>query len=731
MQIITQRANQLIEILTAWNSLDTSTQEKSINYISDFLVSASVVNKLIDNSDLKAQLERFKENYLQIFGFDVSKTYNTDLDRENILVLNEIKKIDERSDDIDNKRIEVLTLLSSKGFSGFKSFRDVLIKQSDKKYQHAHIVASYNYGNFLDKIESESLADVKNKVLIIKDRVKNAENPEEYFEGLVSLLNSVNIPDNFHLLSSYRIDAILEHTLINQGTHYQAKLDQALKISEIERLTGDSLSSKAKNFFTDKSQVKSEKIDDKKFLDEITSDSEIFELPEGLILSYGYEIEGIILPKGGPQKERDRFKSMSDFLKLSESLADNDSRKQMRRNYGFLDDNIGASPNLLLLFSEEELNFEKSKNISQLGAIEEKFNKIRQFFIEKKSTYSDGKIKLMFDKAIENLPLLSTSELFLLELFYIEKNQAIEHKIGMDDVFDWRDGDDQPNFLKIVSDIAYRGSFFKKTLDMIRASEFSIGEFEENWSQALSQAMNYFRLKISEYGLRFKDRGSQINIGLSDVEKSLIKISDKTDEDGLKLYTNKYTVALGKAIQNALSSLLEKYPFLRRDGQTSRGITVTADRKKGLIDKTRGTPYFIDANDRDKEFKSPFSFHRKNTGKSFNIRLSRIGEGDKAVFEIRLVGNNPHIPYYDTYGREITNFAEIFPKLFENHLKIELEKVSIKDIDKEGLVNIDHNGTIDGIETIFLKPCPEVALRKADLPYKPVVKEDAVSTQLS
>ncbi len=113
------------------------------------------------------------------------------------------------------------------------------------------------------------------------------------------------------------------------------------------------------------------------------------------------------------------------------------------------------------------------------------------------------------------------------------------------------------------------------------------------------------------------------------------------------------------------------------------------------------------------------------------IRLSRIGEGDKAVFEIRLVGNNPHIPYYDTYGREITNFAEIFPKLFENHLKIELEKVSIKDIDKEGLVNIDHNGTIDGLETIFLKPCPEVALRKADLPYKPVVKEDAVSTQLS
>jgi hypothetical protein len=397
----------------------------------------------------------------------------------------------------------------------------------------------------------------------------------------------------------------------------------------------------------------------------------------------------------------------------------------MHENYGFPSSNIGHTPNPILLYSEDELDDFKTKHRNQYG---DKISIIEEYLEGEKKNYPQEKDK--FNKAIKNIALLSQEEIFFLDLFYKRKDDAKTNKIAIDDLFDWRDTDKnhQEKFLGILQEIAEKGDFYQKTLDMIRVSEFAIGEFPlEDAKENFSKSLKDFRKVAGEHGLRLKDRGVQINIGAI-YEKETLEISTENSGKDLKVSTNQLTVIVIKAIQNALKRLLEDDPNLQREGQDIVGVGVGVDRKKGLIGETAGTNYINTFSSVHSNYSSPFEFHRYSTGKSGMTRLASISGDNKsfkiikiidekerrervAVLEVRLIGNNPHTPYPDGFPRIIFNGAEVISEKFIKYLQEESSKLSPEKKDIYERVSVEKNGAVDSLPIIF----PENKVERAPL----------------
>ena len=711
MTILQNRISQLSTIIHAWNELEEGSQKKSINFISEFIESASLLQKLSGDEIFASELKLFNQNYQKLFDKDLSKLGTSDLSPKNVEILNQIKKIDGEEKELSNKKAKISSLLEREGFS-IQAFRENLITESVDKYPNAHVKVSWNYGNFIDHIGENLSPENKEKFDKLKTELATTENDKEFYEKLVLLNQIADIPANFDKLKKqFGLDGIEEHTLINQGTQYRGKLDVVELITEVEKQNGDDLSQKSQNFFKEKSELKSIKIDTKKISQDFrenltsveTSTPADVNNPQ---LTLGFEVESVILPTKGPNAEAERKEQFSEFEKIKRGLADNDSRGKMRKTYGFDSSEIGSSPNALLLFSDDELIGFKTQNREKYG---DKISAIEKYLEAEKQNYPHEIIK--FDKALGNLALLSAEEILFLDLFYQKQEKAIEHKLTMDDVFDWRDNQEkrQEKFLKILEDIGEKGSFYAKTLDMIRASEFAIGEFPlESAKQQFDSSLEHVRAVAKEHDLRLKDRGIQINVGAELGQKTL-NISSEIIDEKLEIFTDPLTIAIGTAIQKALKNTFQDYPILERKGQDIIGIEVNVDRKKGLISETIGTDYFISFDPQKSpeenlgltKDSSAFPVHRQNTGKSGTIRLARLGDDEKAVFEVRLLGNNPHAPYFDEHPRQIFNGAEITVEIFTQYLARELEGLKIEAGEQK--IAIEKDGKIAEIPAIFPK----------------------------
>ena len=678
MAILQNRVSQLSTIIQAWNEIEESSQKKSINFISEFIESASLLQKLSGDEDLGRQLKTFNENYQKLFDKDLSKLGASDLSSKNVQILNQIKEIDNGQKELATKREDVIALLEQEGFT-LKSFRKILIEESDDKYPNAHVKISWNYGNFIDHIGQNLSPEKKEEFEKLKTELATTEDDQEFYKKLALLNQIADIPANFDKLKTkFGVDGIEEHSLINQGTQYRANLDVIRLITEIENQNGNDLFKKSQDFFKDKSELKSIKIDTKKMLEDSRPEGESkkrkHKEAESPQLTLGFEVECIILPTGGPKAQAKRKKELSQFDQIKRGLVDNDSRKKMRQTAGFDSSGIGSSPNTLLLFSDTELDQFKTQNLEKYR---DKISAIEQYLEAEKQNYPQEIVK--FDKALGNLALLSAEEIFFLDLFYLKKEVATKRRLTMDDVFDWRDEkeEQQKKFLKILEDIGEKGSFYAKTLDMIRASEFAIGEFPlETAKQEFDASLNHVRAVAKEHNLRLKDRGVQINVGAKLGQKTLNISSEKNGEE-LEIFTNPLTIAIGTAIQKALAKTFEDHPILQRKGQDIFGIEIRVDRKKGLINLTKGTIFFSSFDPQKSREEnsglttdsSPFHVHRQNTGKSVTIRFALIGEdGNEAVFEVRLLGNNPHSPFRDEYPREIFNGAQPTVEIFIKNL---------------------------------------------------------------
>ena len=232
MTILENRISQLTTILQAWNELGEDSQKKSINFISEFILSASLFQKFSGDENLKTQLTSFQENYKNIFGSDLTKLGTSDLSPENVEILNKIKQIDDEKIERSTKREKISSFLEQKDKS-IQTFRKSLITESMDKYIHAHFKVMRNYGNFIEHLETNLNSEQKQKFDKLKTTLSTTKDEKEFFKHLVLLNTCADIPSNFEKLSKFRIDGLEEHTLINQGTLYRAYLDRGESINKI------------------------------------------------------------------------------------------------------------------------------------------------------------------------------------------------------------------------------------------------------------------------------------------------------------------------------------------------------------------------------------------------------------------------------------------------------------------------------------------------------------------
>ena len=68
MTILQNRISQLSTIIHAWNELEEGSQKKSINFISEFIESASLLQKLSGDEILASELKLFNQNYQKLFA---------------------------------------------------------------------------------------------------------------------------------------------------------------------------------------------------------------------------------------------------------------------------------------------------------------------------------------------------------------------------------------------------------------------------------------------------------------------------------------------------------------------------------------------------------------------------------------------------------------------------------------------------------------------------------------
>jgi hypothetical protein len=749
MAILQNRTSQLTTILQAWNELGEDSQKKSINFISEFILSASLFQKFSGDKNLETQLTRFQENYKKLFGSDLTKLGTSDLSQKNVGILNKINEIDLQKIELPEKKEKISSLFAEKRLN-IQKFREKLLAESLDKYSHAHFKVMRNYGDFIEHLEANLDSEKKKEFHNLKTKLSTAENEKEFFKNLVLLNNCADIPTNFDKLTTkFGIDGLEEHTLINQGTLYRSYLDRGESINKILGVYDPANALKStQEYFVKNGNFKSIKVDTKKILEDFHSQEESKKPKrtegESLQLTLGFEIEGVLTVKGGFEAEKERLENLSEFQKIKRSLADNDARIKMRETYGFSSSNIGHTPNPILLYSEDELDDFKTKHRNQYG---DKISIIEEYLEGEKKNYPQEKDK--FNKAIKNIALLSQEEIFFLDLFYKRKDDAKTNKIAIDDLFDWRDTDKnhQEKFLGILQEIAEKGGFYQKTLDMIRVTEFAIGEFSlEDAKENFSKSLKDFRKVAGEHGLRLKDRGVQINIGAI-YEKETLEISTENSGKDLKVSTNQLTVIVIKAIQNALKRLLEDDPNLQREGQDIVGVGVGVDRKKGLIGETAGTDYIKTFSSAHSNYSSPFALHRYSTSKSGMTRLTSISGDNKsfkiikisdekerrervAVLEVRLIGNNPHTPYPDGFPRLIFNGAEVISEKFIKYLQEESSKLSPEKKDIYERVSVEKNGAIDSLPIIFpenkVERAPPATLEK---PYAEELQEKSVGSR--
>ena len=740
MTILQNRISQLTTILQAWNELGEDSQKKSINFISEFILSASLFQKFSGDENLETQLTSFQENYKNIFGSDLTKLGTLDLSPENVEILNEIKKIDLQKIELTEKIERISSLFAEKSLK-IQDFRKSLVAESLDKYSHAHFKVMRNYGDFIDHLDANLNSEQKQEFDKLKTTLSTTEDEKEFFRNLVLLNNCADIPANFDKLrAKFGIDGLEEHTLINQGTLYRAYLDRGESINKIFGVDdpANALES-AKRYFVDNGNLKSIKVNTKEILKDFRSkeESKKRKREESLQLTLGFEIEGVLSTKGGFEAEKERLENLSEFQIIKRALADNDARKKMRETYGFPSSKIGHTPNPILLYSEDELDEFKTKHHGQYG---DKISTIKEYLEEEKKNHSQESAK--FDKAIKNIALLSQEEIFFLDLFYMRKDKTKENRIAIDDLFDWRDEDEkrQEKFLGILQEISEKGGFYQKTLDMIRVTEFAIGEFPlEDANEKFFKSLKYFRDVAKEHDLRLKDRGVQINFG-AEYEGETLEISTENSGEELEVSTNQLTVIVSKALQKAITRLLEEDPSLQREGQDIVGVGVGVDRKKGLIEETAGTDFIETFGSKHSKDSSAFPLHRMNTGKSGMMRIASISGDDKAfkiidisdgkerrervaVLEVRLIGNNPHAPSPDGFPRLIFNGAEVIVEKLIKYVEEEFSNLSLEKEKIDEKVLIEKNGEIKLVPTTF--PNDNVKKPPAPIATKPYAKKAA------
>lgn len=486
MPFISQLTPQITDIIKHWNDiLLIEKQKKSIDHLIPIIQTASIINFLQPDPDLKKELDNFKKIFSMLFSRSLDhvgdyrfenarleKIKNIELKETNKNGLTEEVSVIDYS--IETKRRGVLSLFDRNPEDLIK-FRQKIISQnvfdSFSLYKKANI--SFNYGTFY-KTLLEELSKTSDKYNSTLNEILKSENIQDYTSNLLKLNDMLEIDQNFDILKEkLKLDPLQIQDLLTNMIIYRSNVDPSRKIDYIlHGFYEDIKTSKIPHDYTNKMRFFFENISQVELKKE--------ELQEPL-----------------DPHERGK-KILKDLQKITTKNA--------------LHGNLQVGPIFLITSEEFEIISSDNKYLPEI----EKF-----LLVESKKFPEKQEI---FTNAIKNLKLLTNEEILFLDLFFLNREKSQEFNLVYTNIFDYRDNKEEKNkkFLEIVEDIATKGGFYPK-LDMKHKTEFSLKDLilDETKQTLQSESRNknfqrFFGDLISRHDISLKYVNTDIESETSD-----------------------------------------------------------------------------------------------------------------------------------------------------------------------------------------------------------------------
>ena len=693
------------------------------------LSTLQMINKDKAHSEgLSDQLQLFGKNYSSIYKKDLSKLGTSDLSPKSNLMLKEIDKINALEIGLEEKRKEVLKLFENE--SELKDFRKQLIEETENKNQHSYARDAFNYGLFVETILlNDKVGNKQEEIIKLVEEIKKPS--ANYLENKFEINKVVNIPDNTPLLSKkLGMDAMEEFVVINCGSGFRANLDQSNVLNVVYK-NGTAENKQIANFFNELAGLQNFKLQKTPNVkkEDLNNLSNTIKEKIDTQMTVGLEMEFLLLPKGGQSVIENYSNNQNEFDKINKGCGDYNQRTAMRAKYGF-EAILPKTPNSLLLFSAEEIEEIKNNNLKNIALASKKdaSNLVLSHLIDSRDLLKDYFTKLVKENSdnpaitalieqgfdlpkdiINNLALLSKEELFFCDLFILRGEKTKELSIELDGVFSPRESVDKNVLDNILPAIVKNGAFYDKTLDTSRACEVAMGPYKlEELSSKKMAVLNYMTGVARDHGCKIQDRDTQVNVSFEREGKNILAVDIKGDNGKKKVVTNPCAISMIEAVQMGLTQCLSEYPDINRIGQTQ--VSVGFDRKKVVGDYLKDnieSHQYLKLFDKDSEaLQSAYVLHRENTGKSGPIRFSVIknnegGEGI-GVLEIRLIGNNSHIPYFDTSLRPLDNAIEYAPEVVLGYVGGSLVTYLINS-DLKNNIEINKDGSIPKVKPTYIE----------------------------
>lgn len=643
------RINNYLRILedkyNAWHKADEQERSRQLNYILPVIQTISLMNFMLQFSEQPSHV-KFGVKFNKILTeFEIS-----------FLKLSQTteKTLQTQSSDFSKltfAKLQNLTILNEKELHSLRSN----IRAKELKYENAHLKIAFNYGRFFEI----ALANLEqSNAISLAAKIKDAFQ-EDDISALLALAATFPLEANAQHLP---LDDLENHALLNQISNFTRNPSLLLNDSEILKLekTEEIAKTTHKALSADESRSELTLSEQLAASKTPTLDSHILETTIGL------ETEFLLKDISGAKISSAAYAKRAENIILKKTLADVNARRNMQSKYG-------KEPSLPQLSSLTELLYPlTTAEVAEIITTKEELAEIISFIKEKGITPDDR-----LREAIANM---TNEEIYFFHLLFRE---AESFQFIFDGI---NDGETLDLDLNRACDLITQNMWHEKTLDMIRASELSIGPFKASEYKEIVRHVKQMEDVAAKCSLALVKPNVQINFSATK-QGSNILLPEVTKAQITKIKIPAIGREFIKLLQDSLVLTAQQNPHLLRCDYVDAAL----DRKKGLQTELEGTEYFRVAED-----EAAFLSHKRLAAKNVTLRLSKFSP-DTAVIEVRLVGNNPHFAQYNdaVLLNEKTGLTDVLVSLLPNFYP-QLNQATLTNIGQS--CEIKPDGSIEDVE---------------------------------
>ena len=608
--------------LNDWLKLDNNEKFQRLNYLLPIIQSLSLIKALYEIAELEDKQANINTITEKLTEF--SKQF-TDLEMINEKSLN-TKTSDFSAEEFKN--LTELEVLSEKEIANLRN----IIAQKNLKYENAHMKIAFNYGDFYQTSFNIQCDTNKREQ---KDKIIKAIKDDDA-ATLIKLAQELQLE---HYTQYLQLDELENHAFLNQISNFSRNLTLLLNSSKI--FTLDPTAARAKNSTDTKTASLSANL--KKLVN--GKNTEFTMIDSNIDVTIGLETEFLLAHNPTNQQQKEGKDSPREKnITLKKNLADINARRKMQKKYG----KTVTLPELTslnkLLYPLEQNTAEKIINNSP-ALIE-----IRSF-VEQKGISINNELT----SGIANM---SVEEIYFFHLLFCAEE---DYKFVFEGI---NDGENLKADLENTCAAISKNMWHEKTLDMIRASELSIGPFKIPAYQEIINHIEQMEKIATKCGVEIIKPNLQINFSAkykNGPNLLLPIISQNHDNEDVKVEMSVAGANFIKLLQESLINCAKQNEYLLRGDNVSAAL----DCKKNL-QSIENTAY-LKINEEDNAFLN----HKRLAGKNATLRLSKFDD-ETAVIEVRLIGNNPHFAEYNeaSLNNEPSGLATIpailLPEFYQN-----------------------------------------------------------------